>query len=67
MSKGNEPAYPAYMPSHPDNASGFTKREVIAKDLMASIVGREDSPAPDWQKCAEDAVKAADALLEALG
>ena len=77
MSKGNDQAFPT--PGTGWNTdegfdwrspvAGMTKREVIAKDVMASMLGafaQGGNPHYTIETAAKQAVKAADALLEAL-
>lgn len=67
--EGRMSAYPVDISSnenHPFISGGMTKREVIAMHVMAACITAENSPAPDWGRCAKHATNAADALLEAL-
>jgi hypothetical protein len=45
---------------------GMTKREDIAKDLMAALVTADPDDTHGWKTMAEEAVRGADALLKAL-
>lgn len=66
---GNEPAA-AFVWEDRDRmvttSWGMTKRELIAMHMMVACITAKGSPAPDWERCADDAKIAADALLEAL-
>lgn len=68
---GEESAYPSYMPSRPDNETGFTKREVIVKDVYVEMLGaclasKQSLTESVLEKVAFASLRATDALLVAL-
>jgi hypothetical protein len=46
---------------------GYTKREDIARSLMAALVTADPDDTHGWKTMAQEAVRGADALLKALG
>lgn len=65
MSKtdGSQPAFPAGRKMH--EFCGVTLRQWYAGMAMQGIIAAPNGPAGDWEKCAGQAFRAADAMLEA--
>lgn len=43
--------------------SGMTLRQWYAGQALAGIISNPESPAPDWNKCAEHAMALADVMI----